>query len=142
MKLKQTILLLLVLMVTAVFAPISHAQTSKPKPPKSGNENKAVGKASKSTKVYVCEHCKMASDMKGKCPTCQMDLKAQKARITYECDQCKTSMKEPGKCSKCGMDCQKMATYYACEKCKTTATKGGKCPKCGMKRTQMKMKMG
>ena len=104
--------------------------------------------------VYACPMCKMESEMPGKCPKCNIDLKekatAAPQKPAYECPMCKVSSSEPGKCPKCGMDmtavphshpngetcadcCDKVgeAKKFCCKKCGTQSDKKSKC--CGSK---------
>lgn len=126
---KKLLLILVVSALTLVAVPSVMAQV------KSGGKTHATTSAKK---VYMCEHCNMASMKKGDCPKCKMKMTATKAKVAYACDHCKTTSAKMGDCPKCKMAMKPMAVTYACDHCKTSSAKAGDCPKCKM---EMKKKM-
>ena len=135
---KQVKGLLLMAMAIICFTSVN-AQSSKTKV-KAGNV--AIANT-----VYYCPmKCEGDKhyDKAGKCPICNMKLKAKVAKMQYKCPmKCegdKTYTKE-GKCPKCNMNLkavekqQPTANIYQCPmKCEgdKTYTKEGKCPDCNM----------
>ena len=133
-------------MAIAVFSfTAANAQSGKTK----------VNQVTKDTVVYQCPlkfEGDKTYDKAGKCPKCNMNLKAipKPVAAVYQCPmKCegeKTYAKE-GKCPTCNMDLKAIpkppATVYQCPmKCEgeKTYAKEGKCPVCNMKLTKQKAK--
>ena len=122
------------------------------------NAQVTTAKTNKVTADKVVYQCPMKCEgektyaKEGKCPTCNMNLKAlpKPTPVVYQCPmKCEgeKSYAKEGKCPTCNMNLKALpnppATVYKCPmKCEgeKTYAKEGKCPVCNMKLTKQKTK--
>jgi RNA polymerase subunit RPABC4/transcription elongation factor Spt4 len=83
--------------------------------------------------MYVCTMCHVGSAKAGRCPMCQMEMKA----AAYACPTCDATSNKAGTCAACGKPMAKVADMSKkCSACGYYVSKDAKsCPVCAAKKS-------
>lgn len=112
--------------ILACMAAVSFVTAHSPAKPQ---EKAPMAAKEKTTKVYSCSQCHVASMKAGKC-ACGSEMKEMQARVAYVCKACAKSSTTAGNCKGCSKEMTKMAISYVHQECNMSSAKPGNCP-CG-----------